>query len=112
MISKVQEFLIKEICRLQAQSLEEVFCMVELGEEKENLLIQHGATRADFDRAILDTRAQFKELEKNPENLEVLNGDSLMIFLFILSHIRERYKREYPNALNNLGKKVTQLLEV
>ena len=112
MITPTQEFLIKEICDIQTSSLESVFMEPNMIPEHEEILINYGATRKDYDAVILKSRTNFITLKDNPHALETLNSMELLIVLFILTHIQEEYGDKYPKAIKNLAERVNKIREL
>ena len=112
MLSPIQKFLIKQICVIQNQSLQEVFLNPIIEDDGEELLAQFGATRGDFDKAILTTKSKFELVHENPDLFLSMDYDCLIISLFILNHIRDEYNHKYPNAIRNIYKKIITLINI
>lgn len=111
MVTKAQALIIKRVCEIQFSSLEDIFVTTSLGKENEQLMEALDISRNDFDKTILDTWKGFQELHDKPEKLFELGYYELVVFLFILTNLRDKYGKKYPNAINTLGKKVLALLE-
>ena len=109
-LSKPQAFLIKKICDLQCNSLDEIIINPNLGEDRELILANHGLTRKDFDEATFKSRREFQKVVDNPEYLYKLSYEGLLVSLFILIHIKDEYSFKWPNAIENMRIKLSNLL--
>lgn len=112
MVTNAQALIIREVCKIQNQSLEEVFMGVSIGAEREEILENFGLTRSDFDKAILKSKKHFERVHEEPDKLDELDYNNLIVFLFILSKVRETYQDEFPNAIKNLGLRVIKLMDI
>ena len=105
--SEIQQKIIKEVCSIQFQSLEDIFASPELKDEDKGIdydliLEQHGCTRKHFDEELKKTYKKFQEIEKDPTKVLYLAEWDIKVFRHILYHWRSQWEREYPKALANL----------
>lgn len=112
MITKPQAKLIKKVCDIQFESLEQIIAAPELDEETSELMGIFNVSRKEFDESIVTIYNRFIRLKENPENLGELDYETLLVFIFILKHVSEEYRDRYPNAIENLTNKVFLLLNV
>ena len=110
MITKTQAFLIREICELQCNSLDEILISIDIGNDREEILINHGLTRKDFDKAIINSRVEFQKVIDNPENIFSLSYEGLLVSLFILMYLKDKYLDRYPNAIENMRNIISNTL--
>ena len=111
MVTKSQAFIIKKICEIQKNSLEEVFTMTSLGEKNEKLMESLSVSRKEFDTQVINTWKNFEKLREEPEKLSELSYYDLVVFLFILTNLRGEYGKRYPKSINSLGKTVLSLID-
>ena len=110
-LTTIQRKIIKEICSIEFESLEDILQKPVLGAldddfSIEEILAMHGCTRRDFDEDLINTYHQFQILHDEPDNLINLGHFEMIIFIQILHLLENRWKDIYPNALINLWNKI------
>ena len=111
MITEAQKTIIKEVCSLQFEALEEIIMKPELGEDDdgisyEEILNQYGCTRKDFDFELKATYCKFGEVQDNPELVFTLDELDMLIFRHILHNFAAKWEDRFPKALANLWTKL------
>ena len=111
MLTEAQNIIIKEVCSIQFESLEDILIQIDLGEDEEgeryeDIFIELGILRKDFDERLVETIENFKIVYKEPERIYQLEELDLMIFRHILHYFSRRWDGRYPKALSNLWNKL------
>lgn len=110
MVTKAQRFLIKKICELQCEALDLVIADPYLKPEHEDMLKTFGVSRKEFDVEIIKTRKLFQKVLENPDDFYNLDYHGFLISMFILNkYLSREYMNRYPNAINNLHRKLESL---
>ena len=111
MLTKAQKIIVREICSIQFESLNDILLQTDLGEDDsgeryEDILKEFGCSRKDFDKELIDTIAKFKEIYKDPEEVYTLEELDLIVFKHVLHNFRHKWEDQYPKALDNLWNKL------
>lgn len=111
MLTPAQISIIRDVCSIQFLSLEDILVKVDLGndpenEPYENILLEMGCTRRDFDQELMQTYQSFKRVHEDPELLFELCDLDLLVFKHILHKWEPKWANTYPKALVNLWNKL------
>lgn len=111
MLTDAQRIIVRKICSIQFESLNDILLQTDLGEDDtgekyEDILREFGCSRKDFDEELIDTIVKFKEIHKDPERVYTLEELDLIVFKHILYNFRHKWEDQYPKALNNLWNKL------
>lgn len=112
MITNGQASVIKEICKIQIASLENVLITPFLEEDNQSMLDLVGIPRSEFDSVILKFRDFFVNLNNNPQIFYEADNESLIMVLFILNRLDDDFKIRFPNAIANLTRKVLMMTSI
>lgn len=110
-LTEAQEKIVKYICKIEFNTLEEILMQPDLGETSmgisyEEFLSLYDATREDFDKEVVITHKEFKQLEIDPAYIFTMQPVSRNIFRQLLQLNEETIKGIYPKALLNLWNKL------
>jgi len=111
-LTDAQKTIIKQICSIQFDSLEEVLKKKDLGIMSDGTSYQQffdemGIDRLDFDHELINTVESFRRVNHNPEVIfEVFEIIDFEIFDYIMDLYREEIILKYPKAFENLKDKI------
>lgn len=111
MLTEAQNTIIQEVCSIQFESLEDILISIDLGEDEEgdryeDIFIELGIERKDFDEKLVETIDNFQWVHSDPERIFKLEELDLMVFRHILHNFRHRWESKFPKALSNLWNKL------
>jgi len=111
LLTDAQKIIIREICSIQFKSLEDILIQVDLGSDVdgdryEDILMELGLDRKDFDIELIKTIKKFREIEKEPERLFTFDELDMIIFRYILFNFAHKWQDRYPKAYYNLWNKL------
>jgi len=111
MLTEAQKVIIREICLIQFEALENVLGKVDLGQHPigqsyEELFIDLGITRKEFDEELKLAHKAFKKVNENPEEIYRLQDLDLLTLRYILNKFNHKWETRFPKALHNLWQKL------
>ena len=111
MLTEAQNIIVQEVCSIQFESLEDILINVDLGSDEEgdkyeDIFIELGIKRSDFDEKLIETWKNFQLVYEKPEKVYQLEELDLLIFKHILHNFGRKWDNKYPKALSNLWNKL------
>jgi len=113
MLTDAQKVIVKDVCSIQFQSLEDILIDPDIGETEdgdkyEDIWDDLGITRIDFDKALIYTIRNFKHVYKDPAQVYFLDDLDMLVFRHILHNFDQELKwtEKYPKAYSNLWNKL------
>jgi len=102
-----QRIIIKKICIHQLDSLRRLlYNETETDIDITMFLIENEVTQEEYEEQLVKNIGKFKKLNKNPDDLRVLDDTDLSKFRHILTHTEEHFKEKYPKAVSNLWQRL------
>jgi len=111
-LSNAQKRLIREICKIQNETLTDILISPELGtnewgEKWEHIMKDLEVSRKQFDDEVITSTQVYKGIDKDPNTLfEALDEIDFKVFEYILELFDDQLKDIYPKAYENLLIKV------
>lgn len=111
MLTEAQNVIIKEVCSIQFESLEDILINADLGEDEEgekyeDIFIELGIERKDFDEKLIETIKNFQMVYDDPQKVYQLEELDLMVFRHVLHNFQHKWGNRFPKALSNLWNKL------
>jgi len=69
-------------------------------------LVENEVTKEEFTDKLEENIEKFRKLVKDPDDFRVLEKSDLSKFRHILTHVEDDYKKEFPNAIANLWRRL------
>lgn len=106
-LTDAQKFLIKKMCIKQLASLKRLY----EGKSKTNkdielLLAQNEISEEEFQLALETEAIKFQSFKSDPNIVNQLDETQVRIFKHMLENLPDKYKRDYPLAINNLWTRI------
>ena len=111
-LSNAQKRLIREICKIQNETLTDILISPELGtndwgEKWEHIMKDLEVSREQFDDEVIISTQVYQGIDKDPNTLfEALDEIDFKVFEYILELFDDQLKDIYPKAYENLLVKV------
>jgi len=111
-LTPAQERIIKNICYVQLESFRRIYDNNHRSDDDLiMLLIENEISQDDWNNQLELSMERMKNTGRLPKNINSMNKYELSRFKHILSTVEDDYKKEYPNAVSNLWRKLFLLTD-